>query len=97
MARGSNPASAVLILGQEGRANRKEKVVDSKIVGCMFISMLVGGGCAAAALSAGWGPLAGLAIYSATGSATLVSTALLAARAPTPRAKCRPAAAVATA
>lgn len=90
MARG-HPASPLAVqIRNRGRANRKEKIVDSKIVGCMFVSMLVGGGCAAAALAAGWGPLAGLAIYSASGSASLVSTAALAAYAPSPRVKCRP-------
>jgi hypothetical protein len=48
----------------------------------MFCSIVVGGACAGAVVVAGWGPLAGLAIYSVAGSATLVPSALLAAHEP---------------
>ena len=63
----------------------EEDVVKPKLVACLFFSMLVGGACAVAVVTAGGGPLAGLAAYSLAGSITLVPSAFWAAYEPRPR------------
>ena len=59
--------------------------MNSKLVGSMVFSLVVGGVCAGAALGSGWGFLAALGVYSFTGSATLVPVALWASAEPKPK------------
>lgn len=55
-----------------------------QLVAGLLFSIIVSGGAAAAALAAGWGPLAAVAAYSLAGSLTLVPGAIWAAYAPEP-------------
>lgn len=66
-------------------ADRREDIVNSKLVGSMFFSVLVGGACAGATLWSGGGFLAALGAYSAGGSASLVPAALWASAEPRQR------------
>ena len=64
--------------------------MNRRLVMCLFAAMLVGLAAAAWALSAGWHPLVALAIYSLSGSCSLVAfTLLLAARRAHPPAAAR--------
>jgi membrane protein implicated in regulation of membrane protease activity len=53
--------------------------VAPRLVACIALSALVGGSAAALAVAAGWNPVIGLLVYSATGSVALVLFAILAA------------------
>ena len=53
--------------------------MNPRIVGCLFLSILVALLAAGAAVAAGWGFLLALAVYSAAGSITLVVSSAAAA------------------